>query len=338
MTDRPTRISTDIDFNKDGKQVGNLFLPWSRNVSAYSVIHIPVACIKNGDGPTMLYTGGTHGDEYEGQVALLNLIRELDPKHIKGRIIAIPAANFPAAMAGRRLSPYDEGNLNRAYPGDPEGGPTAQIAFYIGHHLVPMANAFHDFHAGGTSLEYSPFVSCHLTGNSDLSRRQLELAKTFGAPMVVIGRGSDDRLAQRAAHKRGIMALGGEFGGRGAVSRKSVAPVEIGIRNELAHLGILPATAKKAPEKPSQLVELAGRSYYVYAMADGLFEPHVELGERVVAGQKAGRLHFVDDPLRPPLEPTFARDGIVVCRRAQGRCERGDCVVHLVTEFSGALD
>ena len=81
MSARPTRISTDIDFEKDGKQVSHLFMPWSMNDSAYKVVHIPIACIKNGPGPTMLFTAGTHGDEYEGQVGLLNLARELDPAH-----------------------------------------------------------------------------------------------------------------------------------------------------------------------------------------------------------------------------------------------------------------
>jgi len=56
MTARPTRISTDVDFDKDGKQVSNLFMPWSMNDSAYKVVHIPIACIKNGPGPTMLFT------------------------------------------------------------------------------------------------------------------------------------------------------------------------------------------------------------------------------------------------------------------------------------------
>src|SRR5207302_483256 len=76
---------------------------------------------------------GNHGDEYEGQVALGRLIRELDPAEVQGRIIILPSANFPAAMAGSRTSPLDQGNLNRSFPGDPTGGPTAQIAYYIEH-------------------------------------------------------------------------------------------------------------------------------------------------------------------------------------------------------------
>ncbi len=74
---------------------------------------------------------GNHGDEYEGQVALGKLIRSLEAEEVCGRIIILPSADFPAAMAGMRTSPLDGGNLNRSFPGDPYGGPTAQIADYI---------------------------------------------------------------------------------------------------------------------------------------------------------------------------------------------------------------
>jgi len=126
-----SRLTAEIDFDRDGKQHGFIRLPYSVYRSAYGWIPIPVACIKNGDGPRVLLMAGNHGDEYEGQVALGKLIRSLEAEKVHGRIIILPSANFPAAMAGMRTSPLDEGNLNRSFPGDPYGGPTAQIADYI---------------------------------------------------------------------------------------------------------------------------------------------------------------------------------------------------------------
>src|SRR5882762_3103103 len=126
-----SRLTAEIDFDRDGKQHGFIRLPYSVHRSAYGWIPIPVACIKNGDGPRVLLMAGNHGDEYEGQVALGKLIRSLGAEEVRGRIIMLPSANFPAAMAGMRTSPLDEGNLNRSFPGDPYGGPTAQIADYI---------------------------------------------------------------------------------------------------------------------------------------------------------------------------------------------------------------
>ena len=151
-----SRLSPEIDLDGDGKQTGFLRLPHSVHRSAYGWIPIPIAQISNrganGSGPTILLMAGNHGDEYEGQVALGRLIRDLDPAEVRGRVIILPSANFPAAMAGTRTSPLDQGNLNRSFPGDPAGGPTAQIAYYIEHELLPRCDFVLDIHSGGSSL------------------------------------------------------------------------------------------------------------------------------------------------------------------------------------------
>ena len=78
-----TQITPTVDFEKEGKQVGWLRLPHSVTRSAYGVLTIPVAVIKNGSGPQILVTAGNHGDEYEGQVVLTRMIQDLKPEEIK---------------------------------------------------------------------------------------------------------------------------------------------------------------------------------------------------------------------------------------------------------------
>ena len=167
-----SRIIAEIDYEKDGKQVGWLGLPHSVTRSAYGKIMIPIAVIRNGKGPTVFFQAGNHGDEYEGQIALVKLIRELDPAAIQGRVIVLPAANFPAAMAGTRVSPIDEGNLNRAFPGSPDGTVTQQIAYYIDSVLFPQADLFHDLHSGGSSLRIRA-VRQHARGRGRDAQRQV---------------------------------------------------------------------------------------------------------------------------------------------------------------------
>ena len=70
-------IFTDIDYDREGKQVGWLHLPHSVTRSAYGALAIPIAVIRNGSGPTVFLMAGNHGDEYEGQIVLAKLIREL---------------------------------------------------------------------------------------------------------------------------------------------------------------------------------------------------------------------------------------------------------------------
>src|SRR5262245_24320208 len=102
-----SRIRCEIDFDKPGRQAGYLRAPQSRNTSGWGVVEIPTYVLKHGVGPTLLLTGGVHGDEYEGQIAVSRLAHVLKPQEISGRLILIPAVNIPAAMNGTRLSPID---------------------------------------------------------------------------------------------------------------------------------------------------------------------------------------------------------------------------------------
>jgi len=152
MSNRRSRITTDVDFSHEGKQTGFLRLPHSVHRSAYGYIAIPLVAIRNGNGPRVLLTAGNHGDEYEGQIVLTKLARALEVEAVRGSIVILPMMNFPAAQAGMRTSPIDEGNLNRTFPGDPDGRPTAMIAHYVESVLMPEVDAVIDLHSGGSSL------------------------------------------------------------------------------------------------------------------------------------------------------------------------------------------
>jgi predicted deacylase len=332
---RATPIWTDVDYERDGKQVGWLALPHSVTRSAYGTLRIPVACLKHGTGRTVLLMAGNHGDEYEGQIALSRFIRETEAEQIQGRIIVLPAANLPAVMAGARVSPIDQGNLNRAFGGDPERGPTWAIAHYVETVLFPLADLFHDFHAGGTSLHYLPFASIRLSGDPALDRAAYAAVRAFAPPLAQVWAFTpDQRLSTAAANRCRVVSLGGEFGGGGSVSIEGLRLIGHGLRRLLAHLEVMAAPADLPPPPATRFVEVRDRSCYVYAPDPGVFEPLVELGQSVTAGQPAAWVHFVDDPARPPALARFAQDGLVVCRRAMGRCERGDCLFHLATDVT----
>jgi uncharacterized protein len=331
----PSMIFTDIDYDAQGKQVDWLHLPHSVTRSAYGAIAIPIAVIRNGDGPTVFLMAGNHGDEYEGQVTLAKLIRELEPADIRGRVIILPAANLPAAMAGTRVSPIDQGNLNRAFPGDPHGTPTWAIAHYIDSVLYPLADYHHDLHSGGSSLKYVPFCSMRKSGETALDEAAMAALRAFDAPLSLVwAYNPEGRLAGAAAARRGLVSLGGEFGGGGDVNRANLAMLEKGVRNFLQFSGVMakPPQGAAKPLRGTRLMEVSSREHYVYAREAGLLEPLVDLGAEVREGDLAGMIHFLDNPARAPEPCQFRRSGMVVCQRHLGRVERGDCVAHLATD------
>ena len=332
-----SRLAADIDLDASGKATGFVRVPHSVHRSAYGWIPIPIVRIKNGKGPSVVMQAGTHGDEWEGQIGLGNLIRSLKPSQIQGKLVILPSANFPAAMAGTRTSPIDEGNLNRLFPGDPNGTITEQIAFWIEQHLLKGADYSFDFHSGGSSLTYVPSALAPLAPEPAKRKKTIELLQAFGAPVgyiAAIPQGGG-RTFTSASYRQGVVSLGTELGGGGLVTPTTIRIAEAGMRRVLHKIGLLRGKPPAAPATPTRLMEIGGDDYYIYASDSGLFEPLVDLGAEVKKGQPGARIHFHHTPWREPEVLRFKRAGTVLCKRVPARCERGDCLFHLGTDLEG---
>jgi predicted deacylase len=330
-----TRIWSPLNYDADGKQSDCLRLPHSTDISAYGFIPIPLVCIKNGTGPTALLVAGNHGDEYEGQVALLHLAREIEARDVFGRIIMLPALNFPAVMAGRRVSPLDGGNLNRMFPGNPFGSPTEMIAHYVCEVLIPMADLVVDLHSGGRSLQYVASTLVRPGRNDEEEKALLALMQHFGAPISFVSNGAGGgglTTLAAAAQERNVLALSTELGGGATLSKEGLELARNGVKRLLKHLGITPGIAVE-PTPPTRLMIVRGYESFVYAQCRGIFEPAADLGEEVTAGQVAGRIHRPDAPTREPETVVFGTSGIIASRRFPSLTERGDCLFELMNDL-----
>lgn len=333
-----SRISSEIDFERDGKCFGFLRLPHSVSRSGYGWIGLPIACIKNGAGPTVLLVGGNHGDEYEGPISIIKLLHHLAPSDVNGRIILFPAANLPALMAGERMSPLDGGNLNRTFPGNSEGGPTAMIAHYIESELLSRADYVLDIHSGGNSGRYIPAAFVGMPKDAGKRAQAIEMMRIFGAPLSILfnnPRQEDRTLTEGATQRAGVkLEMGTELGGGGTVTARTIGYAEKGIARLLYHFGVLTRSLCDEAPDSTRLVTVCGPQYYCYARVGGLFEPAVALGDEVTAGQLAGTVYFPDTPWQDTVPVRFERDGLIVFQRVSARIERGDCLFHLATDYS----
>ena len=151
-----TGLIHTLDFDADGRQSGWLSVPFSSDRSPYYQVRVPIVRLRNGEGPSLLLMAGNHGDEYEGELQLGRLMRALSPERIRGSVTILPVANRPAVMAARRSSPLDGGNLNRAFPGDPNGTVTQRLAHFLEHDLFGRHEVVFDIHSGGTSMAHLP--------------------------------------------------------------------------------------------------------------------------------------------------------------------------------------
>ena len=288
-----TPIQSEIDLSAPGKQTGYLRLPHSVHRSAYGHLPIPIACIANGDGPTVLLMSGNHGDEYEGQVILSTMIRELEPAEVNGRVIVLPMANFPAALSGLRTSPIDEGNLNRTFPGSPTGNPTEVIADYIENTLLEEADFLFDLHSGGSSLLYVPTVLAAKYDDDPDEALKREMMEGFGLPNGLwFERPESGGYSSAAAYRKGVCSLTTELGGAGTVNRAYTQAAKAGLERALVRAGILDIRVEPAPVKP----RIHATDDLIYAHEIGLYEPLAEPGDAVRAGETAALIHFPETP------------------------------------------
>ena len=131
----------EIDFNRPGKhhyQVAfHLDSGWGYSLVPMTVIN-GTAGAAAPDTPGVVAFGGTHGNEYEGQVAVKRLCNELDPARMRGRVILIPQLSESACRAHQRCSGEDGVNMNRAFPGDPRGTVSYRISNFVKTRIFPQ--------------------------------------------------------------------------------------------------------------------------------------------------------------------------------------------------------
>ena len=322
---RPSTGFMTVDLDKAGRQTGYIRIPHSPHDDAWGVTQVPIGIMSNGKGPTVILEGGNHGDEYEGPIVISELMRELDPAMIQGRLILMPANNVHAAIAGQRVSPVDGLNFNRTFPGDPRGSITQQISAFVYDYIFPHGDAFLDLHSGGSSLDIIPSAIIEPSSDPVLTKKNIAAVQAFGAPMtVVIANMGDPRTATASAVRAGLITVGTEMGGGGTVSLDALEVCRKGVKNVLAHLGVLPSEMA-VPSEPSTILELPGSRAYVFANMDGVFEPFHKNGTTVSAGQPAGRIHCLWDLSRSPETVYYNADGILYGRRQPGRVRPGNC-------------
>ena len=320
MSQSPVR--TTVDFDAEGVQHGHLKIPYSGDDSAWGAIMIPVTVVKNDVGPTVIFTGANHGDEYEGPIALWWLSNALKSKDIRGRVIIVPAMNYPAFKAGKRTSSIDGGNMNRAFPGRPDGTITEIIADYFNRVLLPMVDYVADMHSGGKTLDFVPFACAHVLEDKHQQARCIAAMEAFNAPYSLMLLELDSaKMYDTAAEKMGKVFIGTELGGGGSASATTVAIAKRGILNLLKHAGILSGEPERGPS--ISLVTPDHRSF-VTSEHSGLLEMCVDLGADVKNGEVIALVHDIERTGTQPVEYKATIDGVLAGRHYPSLTQPGD--------------
>lgn len=323
--DRPGKWTYEVAFHYDGT--------WG-----YALVPLTVI---NGAGPrkaSVAAFGGTHGNEYEGQVAVWRLMHELDPAALNGRVILMPRLNTPACVTGTRESRADGVNMNRAFPGDPHGSLTYRIADFVTTRVFPNVEVVLDIHAGGTLLQFALCTSFHEVNDPGQFDEMVYVAGLFEPSFISIY--SNDiahGLLTSQAEAMGKVTIGGEFGYASGVWHTGVIHAYEGIKNVLRHYGILSEPVTRIdPERttPPKLVSSVNLQDYIPAPVTGVFEPLRAPGFWVEQGQLVGRLYDLERVDDKPIEIIAPRSAYLLMQPFQAPIAKGDTMIMLANEVN----
>ncbi|HWT82939.1 MAG TPA: succinylglutamate desuccinylase/aspartoacylase family protein [Candidatus Methylomirabilis sp.] len=236
-------------------------------------VHIAVG---NRPRPRLVALAGIHGDEPEGMLALLDLWKSCDPTGLEGAVILVPVANPPAFAAHQRRSALDDLDLNRIFPGKPDGTPSEQLAYRLLHDVIAgtdLVFTLHSWYATGMVVPYVEFMD----GDDPVSKRSFEAAKAAGFTRLRKGEWPEGVLGL-ATHALGVPLIGAEIGGHGMSTPENRAQYVEHLNRLLQHLGILPGVP---PSNAAPEIYTRGQ---LFAPAGGMLHLEVAAGDHVQAG------------------------------------------------------
>jgi len=336
MTERRVARPAELDFTTPGRRDYWVAL---EHDSIWGDWLIPLTVFVGPDarpGQGLVAFGSTHGNEYEGPVALKHLVRELDPADAIGRVILIPVLNPAAFKAGARDSIADDRvNLNRAFvPGAGRtpgiAGITHRIADFVRTAIWPDVHVVIDLHSGGMVGQFPKLMSFHPIDDPAQGTLIEETARLFGTPVVMTYQNETPGLLTSEAERLGKITIGSELGYGNAVSPEGVGYARHGVRAAAIRHGLWRGEVTPFGHHATGtqvMAAMVDRDCFTVAPFAGHYEPLGPVGRRVQAGEAVGLLHDFGRFDLPPWEVRAGRDGILLCQAWGAAVPQGQHIV-----------
>ena len=282
-------------------------------------------------GPVLGMTAGVHGYEYSPILAGQQLIERIDPSKLSGTLILVQIANT-GSFLGRApfINPLDGKNLNREFPGSPDGTITERIADFISKEVISKCTHFIDAHSGDSPEDLIAYMGYYQNDNKPkASETGRAMAEATGFDYIVefrttgkdyLKEGNPSLYCSAEAFKRGIPAIDFECGRLGLVEPDLVAKITTGVERVMTYLKMTEGT----------LEDFKGQTYfpkraYVSSEHDGIFYPSKKAGDYVAKGVHLG---YVTDFFGKHIQEVYAPEtGVILLIIATPPVNKGESLV-----------
>lgn len=272
------------------------------NVQPLEGIDIPFSIVESAKpGPCVLITAGVHGSEYCSIETAVRLMK-LKPEEISGTLVVLPILNVEAfRKRAIYIMPQDGRNLNRMFPGKPDGSLSERLANWLTTEVYPQADAYLDLHGGDLDEALLPF-----TIYPHDCEKSKAMAAAFGIPICIASQSSGHTI--RAARNAGVPSILPEVSGNGLWGEDTVGMMMDGVRRVLAHVGLLDGGAAPPSGQQPEFLTM----WVPTAPVGGLWYSARQVGDPVAAGETLGEIRDVFGAVLATVRSE--KSGVVVYR------------------------
>lgn len=313
MPDNTIEIAKEIV--KSG-QLKRLELPVGR-LPTQTLLTLPITVVNGIEpGPRLWLSAAIHGDELNGVEIIAQILAKVQPKQLKGTIIAVSIVNVFGFIEQSRYLP-DRRDLNRSFPGSETGSLASRLANLFMREVVDHSTHGIDLHTAAVHRINLPQIRANLEDEATY-----RCAKAFGAPLIIHASTRDGSL-RHAATKQGIPVLLYEAG---EALRFDPLAIKVGVEGILRVMDCLGMYKDESIPGANPPIE-TNQSKWVRASRGGIFHLEVNLGDRVERKQKLGYITDAFGEARVNVRASV--DGMVISYTQNPLVNQGDAIVHL---------
>lgn len=280
-------------------------------------IRVPVIVARGAEaGQVMGITAAIHGNELNGIPTIHRLMQTMDPARLRGTVVGVTIMNMPGYQANQR--DYVDGqDLNRLFPGKPDGNESQVYAWQLVHKILIHFNYLIDLHTASFGRVNSLYIRANM--HREVAAR---MARKVGAEIIVHNPGGDGTFRGEAS-ARGIRSITVEIGDPQVFDRGMIRASRIGVRDVLEELGFLDPDGEAA----TRVAIECSRSFWLYTDTGGLLTVHPELAQLVARGEViATMVNPWGEVVRVYHAP---QDAIVVGKSTNPVARAGARIIHL---------
>jgi predicted deacylase len=291
---------------------------------------IPVIVINGArSGPMLAMVAGAHGTEYASIIALHKLARSVDPAALTGSVVITPLLNIGSfSQVVPHLNPVDGKNMNRFYPGKPDGTQTERVSWAMTKQVLEKCDYLIDLHGGDLDENMRSYAYWADTGKDALDSTSRGMVLAFGLDHIIIQRNRTPPSAgapitvTRYAQMIGKPAIAAEAGHAGTTLPEDIDALVDGSLNVMRHLKMLPGAAPLV-ERPVWIANAT----VVTADREGVFYPLARPEAYVAKGMRIGYItDFAGEKVADVTSPVA---GVVIYIRAIPSLKKGDNLVDI---------